>query len=113
MLGGYNIEPLIGQLGDSELAELAAEQLKHTLLMFDSFHDVADLARNGNVHAPGLFGSCAEGAWVASRPGVAEALRGGVFKVAGWSSTDGLSPASDAWRRPGTPLHALAVYQWG
>lgn len=40
MLGGYNIEPLVNLLDDATLAPLAAEELKHTLLMFDAFHDV-------------------------------------------------------------------------
>src|SRR5690625_4977354 len=109
MLGGYNIEPLIGQLGDSELAELAAEQLKHTLLMFDSFHDVADLARNGNVHAQGVLRSWAEGEWFTSRPEVPESIQAVVFKVPGETNTDDLSPAPDAWSRPDIPLHANAM----
>ena len=40
MHGGYNIETLVGLLEDSQLAQEAAEQLKHTLLMFEAFHDV-------------------------------------------------------------------------
>jgi aconitate hydratase 2 / 2-methylisocitrate dehydratase len=38
MLGGYNIHPLIELLDNAELGAVAAEGLKHTLLMFDSFH---------------------------------------------------------------------------
>ena len=34
MLGGYNIETLVKLLDDDKLAELAATQLKHTLLVF-------------------------------------------------------------------------------
>ena len=41
MLGGYNIMPLVEQLDDAELAPLAAEELKGTLLMFDAFHDAS------------------------------------------------------------------------
>ena len=44
MLGGYNIAPLIQLLDDAELAPVAAEGLKHTLLMFDAFYDVKDKA---------------------------------------------------------------------
>ncbi|MEL0068065.1 MAG: aconitate hydratase B, partial [Gammaproteobacteria bacterium] len=36
MLGGYNIATLVELLNDAELADLAADQLKHTLLMFDA-----------------------------------------------------------------------------
>ena len=49
MHGGYNIETLVGLLDDETLGPLAAEELKHTLLMFDAFHDVEALARNGNA----------------------------------------------------------------
>ena len=42
MHGGYNIETLIDLLDNSALAALAAEELKHTLLMFDRFHDVEE-----------------------------------------------------------------------
>ena len=51
MQGGYNIVTLVNLLDDAELAPVAAEELKHTLLMFDAFHDVAERAKNGNVHA--------------------------------------------------------------
>ena len=51
MLGGYNIQPLIDLLDDAELGELAAEQLKFTLLMFDAFHDVEEKAKAGNANA--------------------------------------------------------------
>ncbi|MCD0229652.1 aconitate hydratase B, partial [Enterobacter hormaechei subsp. steigerwaltii] len=42
MLGGYNIHALIELLDDDKLAPIAAKGLKHTLLMFDSFHDVQE-----------------------------------------------------------------------
>ena len=53
MLGGYNIQPLIGLIDDAELGELAAEQLKFTLLMFDAFHDVEEKAKAGSANAFG------------------------------------------------------------
>ena len=42
MLGGYNIHALIELLDNDKLAPIAAKGLKHTLLMFDSFHDVQE-----------------------------------------------------------------------
>src|SRR5690554_146241 len=42
MLGGYNISALIELLDHHELAPVAAEGLKHTLLMFEAFHDVKE-----------------------------------------------------------------------
>ena len=49
MQGGYNIATMVELLDSAELAEVAAEQLKHTLLMFDAFHDVAERAKKGNA----------------------------------------------------------------
>ena len=50
MLGGYNINTLVELLDDDELAEAAAEELKHTLLMFDAFHDVEEKMQAGNAN---------------------------------------------------------------
>lgn len=57
MQGGYNIETLVALLDDAELGAVAAEQLKHTLLMFDAFHDVAEKAKAGNAHAKAVLDS--------------------------------------------------------
>ena len=51
MLGGYNIHALIELLDNDKLAPIAANGLKHTLLMFDSFHDVQEKAEKGNKYA--------------------------------------------------------------
>ena len=109
MLGGYNVMPLVELLDDDALAEKAAEQLKGTLLMFDAFHDVAEKARNGNVHAQAAMQSWAEADWFQAREGLPEAIRLTVFKVTGETNTDDLSPAQDAWSRPDIPLHSLAM----
>jgi aconitate hydratase 2/2-methylisocitrate dehydratase len=111
MHGGYNIETLISQLSDSELGELAATELKHTLLMFEAFHDVAELASNGNANAQAVMQSWADAEWFTSEPAVAESIKVAVFKVTGETNTDDLSPAPDAWSRPDIPLHALAMYK--
>jgi aconitate hydratase 2/2-methylisocitrate dehydratase len=109
MLGGYNIQPLIDALKDDELAPTAVNALKHTLLMFDAFHDVKDLAESGNTFAAQILKSWAEAEWFTSRPGLAEKITVTVFKVPGETNTDDLSPAPDAWSRPDIPLHALAM----
>ncbi|KUJ84953.1 bifunctional aconitate hydratase 2/2-methylisocitrate dehydratase [Microbulbifer flavimaris] len=111
MLGGYNIATLVELLDDSKLAELAAEQLKGTLLMFDAFHDVEEKAKAGNEHAKGVIESWAEGEWFTKRDKVPESIKVAVFKVTGETNTDDLSPAPDAWSRPDIPLHALAMYK--
>ena len=109
MQGGYNIETLVALLDDAELAAVAAEQLKHTLLMFDAFHDVAEKAKAGNAHAKAVLESWANGEWFTKRPEIAEKYTLTVFKVPGETNTDDLSPAPDAWSRPDIPLHALAM----
>ena len=109
MQGGYNIQPLIDLLDDAELAPLAAKGLSHTLLMFDSFHDVEEKAKAGNAHAQQVLQSWADAEWFLNRPALAEKITVTVFKVTGETNTDDLSPAPDAWSRPDIPLHALAM----
>lgn len=111
MLGGYNIETLVKLLADETLAVAAATELKHTLLMFDAFHDVEELARGGNANAQSVLESWAAGEWFTDSPEVAESIKVAVFKVTGETNTDDLSPAPDAWSRPDIPLHALAMYK--
>ena len=109
MLGGYNIHPLVELLDDGQLAAIAAEALKKTLLMFDAFHDVKDKADAGSVHAQGVLKSWAEAEWFTSRPEVPQSLTVTVLKITGETNTDDLSPAPDATTRPDIPLHALAM----
>jgi len=111
MLGGYNIDALVELLDDKELAGLAAKELKHTLLMFDRFHDVVEKARAGNANAKEVLQSWADAEWFTSRPEVPQSIKTIVFKVTGETNTDDLSPAPDAWSRPDIPLHALAMYK--
>lgn len=111
MLGGYNISTLVEMLEDSELGEEAANQLSHTLLMFDAFHDVAEKADAGNANAQATMQSWADAQWFTSKTQVPEVITTTVFKVPGETNTDDLSPAPDAWSRPDIPLHALAMYK--
>ncbi|WP_157314784.1 bifunctional aconitate hydratase 2/2-methylisocitrate dehydratase [Chitinibacter sp. GC72] len=109
MLGGFNIKPQIDLLGDAEVGGIAAEGLKKTLLMFDYFHDVKELADAGNANAKAVLQSWADAEWFTSRPEVPAQVTVTVFKVTGETNTDDLSPAPDAWSRPDIPLHALAM----
>ena len=109
MLGGFNIKPMIDLLGDAEVGAVAAEGLKTTLLMFDYFHDVKELATAGNANAKAVMQSWADAEWFTSRPEVPASQKLTVFKVTGETNTDDLSPAPDAWSRPDIPLHALAM----
>ena len=109
MVGGYNVKPLIDLLDDAEVAAVAANGLKKTLLMFDAFHDVAEKAKAGNAKAKEVMQSWADAEWFISRPEVPKSITVTVFKVPGETNTDDLSPAPDAWSRPDIPLHTLAM----
>ncbi len=111
MHGGYNIATLVSLLKNDAYAAQAAEELKHTLLMFDAFHDVDELAKAGNQHAQSVMQSWADGEWFTNQADVPESIKVTVFKVTGETNTDDLSPAPDAWSRPDIPLHALAMYK--
>ncbi len=111
MHGGYNIETLVKLLSDSALGEQAATELKHTLLMFDAFYDVAALAKDGNINAQSVMQSWADAEWFTKRDELPESMKMVVFKVTGETNTDDLSPAPDAWSRPDIPLHARAMYK--
>ncbi|KPF61553.1 bifunctional aconitate hydratase 2/2-methylisocitrate dehydratase [beta proteobacterium AAP51] len=109
MVGGYNVHPLIELLDDAEVAGVAAEGLKKTLLMFDFFNDVAVKAKAGNAKAQEVMQSWANAEWFTTRPEVPQTITVTVFKVPGETNTDDLSPAPDAWSRPDIPLHYLAM----
>jgi aconitate hydratase 2/2-methylisocitrate dehydratase len=111
MLGGYNISTLVDLLDDTDLATAAANQLCHTLLMFDAFYDVAEKAQKGNASAQQVMQSWADAEWFTSKTELPEKLTVSVFKVPGETNTDDLSPAQDAWSRPDIPLHAKALYK--
>lgn len=109
MLGGYNIAPLVELLADAECAAAAAAALKKTLLMFDYFNDVQEMAEKGNAQAKEVMQSWADAEWFTSRPAIPEIMTLTVFKVTGETNTDDLSPAPDAWSRPDIPLHATVM----
>ncbi|WP_218352250.1 bifunctional aconitate hydratase 2/2-methylisocitrate dehydratase [Alteromonas lipotrueiana] len=111
MHGGYNIVTLIELLDDDALAPLAAKELKHTLLMFDAFHDVEEKHKAGNKYATEVIESWAEAEWFTQRNKMDDKITYSVFKVTGETNTDDLSPAPDAWSRPDIPLHSLAAYK--
>ncbi|TKB47078.1 bifunctional aconitate hydratase 2/2-methylisocitrate dehydratase [Thalassotalea mangrovi] len=113
MLGGYNIQPMIDLLDDADNADLAAQGLSKTLLMFDAFFDVKEKAEAGNAHAKKVMESWANAEWFLNKPAVAEKITVKVFKVTGETNTDDLSPAPDAWSRPDIPLHAKAMLKIG
>jgi aconitate hydratase 2/2-methylisocitrate dehydratase len=111
MQGGYNVNTLVSLLdsSDAEIADLAATQLKKTLLVFDAFYDIEELHKKGCAPASSVLESWASAEWYLSNPEVPSEMTVTVFKVTGETNTDDLSPAQDAWSRPDIPLHALAM----
>ncbi len=108
MLGGYNVDPLIGALADPDLAGDAARALSGLTLVYDAFDEVLALSKT-NAAAKQVIDSWAAGEWFTRRPGLPDTLTLKIFKVDGETNTDDFSPAGDAATRPDIPLHALAM----
>ena len=111
MHGGYNVATLVSLLDDTELSSQAAKELKSTLLVFDTFHDVAEKADSGNTDAKSVMQSWADAEWFTSNDAVPHSIKVAIFKATGEINTDDLSPAQDAWSRPDIPLHARAMFK--
>jgi aconitate hydratase 2/2-methylisocitrate dehydratase len=112
MVGGYNVQSLVALLKskDSGIASTAADALSKTLLVFDAFNDVLELA-DTNSYAKQVVDAWADAAWFLNKPAVAKEITVTVFKVPGETNTDDLSPAPHATTRPDIPLHALAMLE--
>jgi aconitate hydratase 2 / 2-methylisocitrate dehydratase len=112
MIGGYNVLSLVDCLksNDTTIAEAAVNSLSKTLLIYDAFHDVIELAKS-NTYAKRVVDSWANADWFTSRPQLPESITVTVFKVPGETNTDDLSPAPHATTRPDIPLHALAMLE--
>ena len=112
MVGGYNVAALIEllQSSNTERAACAAEGLSRTLLVYDAFNEVMDLATS-NSFAKQVVESWAAAEWFTSKPELAESITVCVFKIEGETNTDDLSPATHATTRPDIPLHALAMLE--
>ena len=110
MLGGYNVKPLVDALGhaDQNVASAAAEALKRTLLVYDSFDAVVEMSKS-NSFAKSVLDSWANGEWFTEQPLLPEKMTLTVFKVPGETNTDDLSPAGEAFTRSDIPMHALSM----
>lgn len=111
MLGGYNVIVLISCLNndDEEIQKMASQALKDIIFIHDYFNDIANLAKNGNKYAKSVIQSWANAEWFIKKPKIEEMIKAVVFKVAGETNTDDLSPASEAFTRSDIPLHANAM----
>jgi aconitate hydratase 2/2-methylisocitrate dehydratase len=112
MIGGYNVSALIALLthGDGAIASQAAAGLSRTLLVYDAFHDVIELAAT-NPYAQQVVDSWAAADWFTAKPELPAEITVTVFKVEGETNTDDLSPATHATTRPDIPLHANAMLE--
>ena len=110
MLGGYSVIVLLESLknGDEAVAQTACNVLKETIFVHDYFNDVAELAKT-NKFALEVLRSWAEAEWFRVRESLPRRIRAVIFKVAGETNTDDLSPASEAYTRSDIPLHANAM----
>ena len=111
MLGGYSVEALVEILKNNKFSAEAAEALKNTILVYDSFNDIFELSRN-NSHAKSIVESWANAEWFENRPALDEEIKLKVYKVGGETNTDDFSPAKEAWSRPDIPLHAQAFLKF-
>ncbi|QKD82139.1 bifunctional aconitate hydratase 2/2-methylisocitrate dehydratase [Thermoleptolyngbya sichuanensis A183] len=113
MMGGYNVRSLIDLLHspNAEVVATATAALSKTLLIYDAFHDIQELAESGNESAQQIMTAWANADWFTSRPPLPEAITVTVFKVPGETNTDDLSPAPHATTRPDIPLHATVMLE--
>ena len=112
MLGGYNVGPLIDALSsdDKYVASAACDALKNTILVYNSFYDIEELAKT-NKYAKEVLESWANGEWFSSKPKIPQKITVAVLKVPGETNTDDLSPASEAFTRSDIPLHAQCMLE--
>ena len=109
MQGGYNVNVLTSLFDYDEHKYNVYKELKNTLLIFDSFYDIEEQYKKGNIYAEKLLYSWSQGEWFQNKPKIKEKITLNVFKVSGETNTDDLSPAQDAWSRPDIPLHAQCM----
>ncbi|MEL6229642.1 MAG: bifunctional aconitate hydratase 2/2-methylisocitrate dehydratase [Cyanobacteria bacterium J06627_3] len=116
MLGGYNVQSLVDLLKSDQpdIAQAATDALKKTLLVYDAFNDVLELAKSknkGSDYAHQVVEAWASAEWFTSKPEVPDSVTITVFKVPGETNTDDLSPAPHATSRPDIPLHGLVMLE--
>ncbi|MFA6741593.1 MAG: aconitate hydratase B, partial [Arcobacteraceae bacterium] len=111
MMGGFNVTPLVEALKIAEVAEAAANELKNTILVYNSFNEVKELMDAGNTKAKEVIESWANAEWFTNKPALEEEMTLTVYKIPGETNTDDLSPATVAFTRSDIPLHATAMLQ--
>jgi aconitate hydratase 2 / 2-methylisocitrate dehydratase len=110
MQGGACVSILVDLLDDKGLAKTAADRLSGLILVYDEFERIKEKSKT-NKYALKVLQNWANASWFSNKPPLAEKISVLVFKVAGETNTDDLSPASEAFSRPDIPLHAQAMLQ--
>ncbi len=119
MLGGYNVDIFMscirdagsGNANSKRNARMAVLQLSKTTLVYTAFNEIVSLAADGNEYAADVLQSWARADWFTQKPELPQSITVTVFKVAGETNTDDLSPATHATTRPDIPLHAQAILE--
>ena len=104
MGGGYNVSSLI-RLLQTDLAETAAEGLKQTTKVYESFDQVAALAET-NAAAREVLHSWVRADWFNNGLVLPDTMTLTIYKVEGEINTDDFSPGNQAQSRADIPLHA-------
>ena len=104
MGGGYNVSTLIRLLG-GDLAEVAAQGLKQTIKVYESFDEIVKLAKT-NSQAKEVLQSWARAEWFEGGVTLPETMKFTIYKVEGEINTDDFSPGNQAQSRADIPLHA-------
>jgi len=104
MGGGYNVSALI-RLLEGDLAEAAAQGLKQTIKVYESFDEIVELAKS-NPWAKEVLKSWAQAEWFENGLTLPEKIKFTVYKVEGEINTDDFSPGNQAQSRADIPLHA-------
>ena len=104
MGGGYNVSALIRLLG-GDLAEVAAQGLKQTIKVYESFDEIVKLAKT-NSQAKEVLQSWARAEWFEGGVTLPETMKFTIYKVEGEINTDDFSPGNQAQSRADIPLHA-------
>ena len=80
MLGGYNVDPLLGFLENKKLATEAVNALKQIILVYNTFDKAVGLSEK-NPKTKEVLVSWANGDWFLSKPQMPEKMSVKVFKV--------------------------------
>jgi len=104
MGGGYNVSVLI-RLLQGDLAETAAQGLKQTIKVYESFDEIVKLAETNSL-AREVIQSWARAEWFDNGLTLPEQIKFTVYKVEGEINTDDFSPGNQAQSRADIPLHA-------